>query len=66
MRTIQTERARHHPVVAKKGMAVSQEVEATQVDGGGQLLAWVAESGKTVALEYREQSPGAARREQFW
>ena len=40
--------------------------KAGNIGGGGHMVAWLAERKETVALDYREQAPGAARKEIYW
>lgn len=87
----------HHPVVAEKGMVVSQQYIASRVGrdilrkggnavdaavatslalavvlpragnlgGGGFMLVHLAETGETVAIDYREMAPAKAHRNLF-
>jgi gamma-glutamyltranspeptidase/glutathione hydrolase len=61
----------HHPVIARQGMVVSQRMIASQVGadilagGGGFMLVYLAESGETLALDYREMAPALANRGMF-
>lgn len=62
----------HHPVIARQGMVVSQRMIASQVGadilaagGGGFMLVYLAESGETLALDYREMAPALANRDMF-